>query len=332
MSNDHGRASRETGSEGIRDLWRIAGELNAQKPPGTIGEYVPWRCILVKKELLPREHQNADAEERYALAFDELPPVLVQKDTFLLIDGYHRLCAAPKAWSDCVRIVEMDISDAEVWEWAFVENREHGVPLTQAERVKAAKRALKAHPDWSDARIAQWASVDQSAVYKWRGQQEQHAIRMAANDEQSTPVTSPLPDRQEVDSSPAPRLGRDGRVLNTANIGRAAGSAATRFHPAPKPTAPNGRASRPARVMEPRTGEIADTSDGDGLPRQFASALQLDAMPGARDLAESLPPELVSEQIATVKRWIAWYGEYLTALQARQRGELSVMETVGVST
>lgn len=165
MADVTGRRSETEGSEGIREIWGRAKQI---PPSSSGGEWVPWRVIKINFDILPRTSQipNTEMVRQYVEVFDELPPIKVQRDTFVLIDGLHRLTAAAEAQSDFVRIVEDPVSDAELWIAAFEENALHGVPLTTAERVKAAKRRMLTDPNNSS--VAKWAGVHRSSVIQWR--------------------------------------------------------------------------------------------------------------------------------------------------------------------
>jgi hypothetical protein len=188
-------------------LWETAANLNEQFPGN--GEFVPWRAIQVDESILPREQLDEDAITRYVEVFDQLPPIKVQRDTFILIGGKHRLFTAPKAMRDHVRIVEVDIPDDELWIAAFDDNRDHGVPMTMPERIKAGKRALHQHGEWSDQRIAQWAGISRQAVWTWRQKQ----VQSAPKDElQVVNGLQPDPEIAVTTQQPQARIGVDGRA------------------------------------------------------------------------------------------------------------------------
>ena len=94
---DKGRRSLNEGSQGIREEWSMAAQMELQY--GGPGMWVPWRAIEIREDILPREQKFPDREtvERYAADFYNLPPITVQRGTFVLIDGRHRLEAAKDA-------------------------------------------------------------------------------------------------------------------------------------------------------------------------------------------------------------------------------------------
>jgi hypothetical protein len=99
-----------------------------------------------------------------------LPPVRVVydgKDTYYLVDGYHRVAAARDlAGIDRidVEIIAGSFTDALWHSWAA--NRDHGLRRTK-EEIRRAIRAALEHPDWSkqsDRKIAQHIGCDHKTV------------------------------------------------------------------------------------------------------------------------------------------------------------------------
>ncbi len=92
--------------------------------------------IKVDRSLFLRKKYDMDAIQRYTERYesdpDSLPPIVLQKETQLLIDGFHRKQAMELAGLEkCfAEIIETDNPRLE----AIRRNREHGVPLTKEER------------------------------------------------------------------------------------------------------------------------------------------------------------------------------------------------------
>lgn len=85
---------------------------------------------------------------------DKLPPILVQKDGWRVIDGLHRLAAARLRGDETIRVRFLDCADSEALVLAIKANSTHGLPLSRADRVIGAERVLTTHLDWSDRTIA----------------------------------------------------------------------------------------------------------------------------------------------------------------------------------
>lgn len=143
------------------DLWAAAAKWNAERPGN--GEWVPKEALVIP-EWTPRTI-HADTVEEYRAQAGQLPPIVVQRDTFVLIDGRHRLAAEP---SDYVRIVELEIDDADLVDEAIRANTIHGLRYTLAERTRNLVTLLTRHPEWSDAVISAYAGVHRSTVREHR--------------------------------------------------------------------------------------------------------------------------------------------------------------------
>lgn len=135
----HGRTSRDNpATDALRQEWEMVSQL----PQGD-GEWVPRSAVFVDDSISPRENANVDREKvrEYAGVFRQLPPIVVQKDTFVLIDGNHRLNAAFESDASTlhIRVKELDIPDSELREAAFHANSGHGRQLTTKERLAFLK-------------------------------------------------------------------------------------------------------------------------------------------------------------------------------------------------
>jgi ParB-like chromosome segregation protein Spo0J len=120
-------------------------------------------------------------------SFSELPPLLVQKDTFRIIDGTHRFEAAKQRGEITIRARIIDCTDNDAFILAVKANTLHGLPLSRADRVLGAKRILCWHPDWSDRAMGTATGLSPKTIA---------AIRRESTD-----------DRQQSGK----RLGRDGK-------------------------------------------------------------------------------------------------------------------------
>ena len=83
-----------------------------------------------------------------------LPPIIVQRSTYRVIDGMHRLAAAKLNGEETIKACLIDCTDEEALVLAIKSNTLHGLPLSKADRISGAKRILMAHPDWSDRAVA----------------------------------------------------------------------------------------------------------------------------------------------------------------------------------
>lgn len=97
-----------------------------------------------------------------------LPSILVQKRSFRIIDGMHRVEVAKLRgeWNISARLV--DCTDEEALVLAVKSNTQHGLPLSRADRISGAKRILTNHPDWSDRVLAGITGLSAKAIASLR--------------------------------------------------------------------------------------------------------------------------------------------------------------------
>lgn len=166
---------------------------------------LPLKKIRLDGDTQSRLSLSDELIHQYAALMKDghiFPPLLVVFDgaDYWLVDGFHRRWSAIKAGIDKLKceIVEGTREDAR---WlSYGVNKDHGLPRTNEDKKKAVIAALK-HPTGakkSDTAIAAHVGVDQKTVLKYR---------------QHLEVTKEVPKSPE-------RTGRDGRTINTENIGK----------------------------------------------------------------------------------------------------------------
>jgi ParB-like chromosome segregation protein Spo0J len=102
--------------------------------------------------------------ELLAESADELPAVLVQRDTLRVIDGRHRLQAARLRGLSQIAVRFVDVTDDEAFLLAVEANLAHGLPLSLADRKAAAARIMRSRPQWSDRAIAKASGLSGKTV------------------------------------------------------------------------------------------------------------------------------------------------------------------------
>ncbi|MDN0201118.1 ParB N-terminal domain-containing protein [Streptomyces sp. S.PNR 29] len=205
--------------------------------------------------LLPAHHIRIAGinEEHVRLLMscgDDLPPLLVQKNTLRVIDGMHRLRAAQAAGRTKIQAQLLDVDDREAFLYGVSANIAHGLPLSLADRRAAARKILELHPEWSDRAVARAAGLSGKTVGALRTREGLGAPQ------------------------PARRIGLDGRVrpVNAAVTGQAA-----RELLAAKPEAPLREIARKVGAA-PGTVRTVREHMADTTP------------PAAEAVAESTPP------------------------------------------
>ncbi len=153
----------------------------------------------------PRAEIDDDLVYDYADAYEagvDLPPLVVFFDgaSYWLVDGFHRWHAARKAELDKVPCEVRQGTLEEARWYSYSVNQTHGLRRTNADKRKAVEYALR-HPKGaklSDRQIAEHVGVAHVTVGRIRKEIE--------TDCNNVPVTT--------------RTGRDGRTIDTSNIGK----------------------------------------------------------------------------------------------------------------
>lgn len=99
---------------------------------------------------------------------DELPPIIVQEGTMIVIDGVHRVRAAIVRGQSKMKAKIFIGSDAEALVLAVRLNILHGLPLTRSDRLAAALRIIESFPQWSNRMIAKSAGLAPATVAEVR--------------------------------------------------------------------------------------------------------------------------------------------------------------------
>ncbi|MCF3105983.1 ParB N-terminal domain-containing protein [Streptomyces roseoverticillatus] len=100
---------------------------------------------------------------------DNLPPIVVHRETLRVIDGMHRLHAAVLRGQKHIKAEFFEGSEDMAFVRAVELNSAHGKPLSIDDRVAAATRILAAYPQWSDRRIAATTQLSDKSVASLRG-------------------------------------------------------------------------------------------------------------------------------------------------------------------
>jgi ParB-like chromosome segregation protein Spo0J len=174
-------------------LLRVVATVRQEEDPAETGVEVPVRNL--RSGYSPR---RAGVDPQHVDLLIETggnwPPLLVQRSTLRLIDGAHRLAAAKALGQRTVRVVFFEGDDDEAIVEAIRANRDHGLPLSAADRKAAAGALLVQSPHWSDGRIAAVCSLSPKTVAELRRRRS------------APPGASPV---ESLDARI--RLGRDGR-------------------------------------------------------------------------------------------------------------------------
>ena len=93
-----------------------------------------------------------------------LPPILVNAETMVVIDGRHRVLAARLRGETSIRASLFHGTDDQAYLLGVRANTTHGKPLSLPERLQAASRILKTTPSTSDRTIARVCGLSPRTV------------------------------------------------------------------------------------------------------------------------------------------------------------------------
>jgi ParB-like chromosome segregation protein Spo0J len=98
----------------------------------------------------------------------EWEPIVVHRSSMMVVDGHHRLAAARRLGHEEIRVIFFEGTDAEARVEAVRLNVRHGVPLSLAERLAAARQLLGLFPTWSDRQLGEVCALSPRTVSRIR--------------------------------------------------------------------------------------------------------------------------------------------------------------------
>ncbi|MFI1536200.1 ParB/RepB/Spo0J family partition protein [Streptomyces anandii] len=151
---------------------------------------------------------------------EDLSPIWVHQPSRKVIDGVHRVRAAVMRGMAEIDARFFHGSEADVFLLSVFANIKHGLPLSQDDRVAAARRVFTTHPEWSDRMVASLTGLSPRRVAAMRNQISQGApqpSRRIGRDGRSRPVDSAQGRRR------AAEIIRQNPAASLREVGRAAG-------------------------------------------------------------------------------------------------------------
>ena len=224
---------------------------------------LPVDDIVLEADLNLRDRIDNEAVERYAEAWDRVPPVTVfeVEGRWLLADGFHRHAAALNRNKRAIRAEVRPGTFADALDFAAGANLAHGLPLTRAERRRAVEVKLRLHPDWSDRRHAEGLGVGRETVGRVRrqlvdaGQIPPDVARVGADGKTYT-AGLPRDPNERLPQGPAIAQRDDPRDRGGREADRAPWDDAT--DPLPVADRPEGEVGPPPRGLSDRRAALAD--------------------------------------------------------------------------
>ncbi len=172
---------------------------------GSRAKTLPLNKLRLDGDTQSRLSLDEDVIKEYAGLMangQEFPPLLVVFDgaDYWLVDGFHRRWAAIKSKIEKLKCLVVEGTREDARWLSYGVNKDHGLQRTNEDKKKAVIAALK-HPNGakkSDRQIAEHVGVGNNMVSRYRSQMQSDCAISTVEE----------------------RTGRDGRTINTANIGK----------------------------------------------------------------------------------------------------------------
>lgn len=260
-----------------------------------------------------RETLDEATVEHYRTILDQLPPIRVARidGRLVLIDGRHRVEAALREGRRELPAVIKDLDEREALREAIRANAKNGLPLTLAERKRAAVRLLKLFPEASDRSIAHDVGLSDKTVGQLRRQLESsagipHLTARVGRDRKVRTVrkTSSVSRLRRPRMPPAEAEPAASGAAPTAQAAGAPEPEASVVPEAPRPEADLATPEQAGR----------DTLDQPTLAPAAAPAQQANAEPQGKLAAERLPAPIGHDAVTSAN--LAPRSEFQTSTAA----------------
>lgn len=106
---------------------------------------IPLNDLVLIPELSPREKLNEETVIRYMESFTALPPIRVQAESLVVVDGFHRVESATRLGLEEINAELAPIPDEELRMVAGLANVKHGQPLSRPERNRLAVALVRTY-------------------------------------------------------------------------------------------------------------------------------------------------------------------------------------------
>jgi hypothetical protein len=257
---------------------------------------LPLDEIVLDPDLNLRDRLDPETVERYAEAWERMPPVAIYEvdGKWLLVDGFHRHAAAVSKNKRTIPAFVQPGSIHEALDYAAGANLSHGLPLSRAERRRAVEVKLRLHPEMSDRNMAKDLGVGRELIARVRTQ---------------------LVDAGQIPAVEG-RVGADGKVYPATSFAKDPNEHLPRGHVAAPPDGPpTGRGRNAEAPWDDTRDPMPAVQQAPPFP---CSAAPWEDGPGAlppRDLARSGPVavaaptidemlDMMTRQVMEIVSWI----------------------------
>lgn len=165
----------------------------------TTCQKVPINKIKINADVLGRLSLRQEAVEFYASLLDagtKLKPIKLQKNTNLLIGGWHRIEAAKLVGKEKILALVGEVPDKDLHLEAFLDNQGHGVQYSKEERNKLIISMYK-QDNKTQQEIAEVFGVTRTAISKILGVSNVKSDNTNANSETRADKRFKLTDQEK---------------------------------------------------------------------------------------------------------------------------------------
>lgn len=170
--------------------------------------------VDVRRLVLDTTVRQGSPDMRYARVLaqvdKQLPPVLVHRESMIVLDGVHRVLAARRRGDSHIDVRYVDGSESDAFVLAVRANTAFGKPLTLAERQRCALRILTTHPHWSDRAIAESCGLSGKTVGAMRTRSTEEISQLNSHKDHTGHGRHGL--QHHHDGGNGYRVGRDGKA------------------------------------------------------------------------------------------------------------------------
>jgi hypothetical protein len=155
-------------------------------------ELVPVDSLLPLDESPRQTGVNKQHAGLLAEMDGPLPPILVTRKDYRVIDGMHRVHAAMLRGVPKIEARLIDCDPEELYLLSVVSNIKHGLPLSLADRKRAALRVIQTWGEWSDRAIAVRVGLSHKTVGALRRKigEDAKAVTRIGRDGRTRPLTT----------------------------------------------------------------------------------------------------------------------------------------------
>ena len=132
-----------------------------------MGNQIKINELVLNTELWNRDALDEEAVERYMDNLDQLPPIIVEKATNIVLDGWHRIESHKRAGITEIEVIYEECPDHLLKARGYALNATHGIPVSNKHRdaiIVSLRQPDNGFDPLSEEDIAQQMNLSQPRV------------------------------------------------------------------------------------------------------------------------------------------------------------------------